>query len=155
MPKYSYEIKGHEKENISYKKFFEAFGHQGALLSLELFEKLSEEQKLSLCTVYFMAGKDKTVQILCPIISQEAVESSSNRRASAVIAMNKVMKHCKSKEFEPTSYISTTERSDLASLFGFNGEPTSANIGNTKFYQTERVQNQNVHAIDDGGKSLI
>ena len=154
MAKISYKLTSREKDNLDYKKIFEAFGHTGSLMSLELFESLSEEQKSSVCTVYFMLNPDRSAQVLCPVSSMDAVNSSKYKKANAIIAMNKVIKTCEKHNFSVDSYISSTPESDLAELYHFEGETTKAEVEGHTFYQTERVQNQNENMITKSGEDL-
>lgn len=147
MTKYDFEISCVKEENSVYKKIFDAFGHTGSLMNLEVFESLDEQQKKAVCNVYFMVNSDRTAQILCPVNSSENLDSPNGQKATSVIAVNKAIKTCEKYDFAVDCYISSTPKSDMAKIFHFDGDITSAEVEGCTFYQMEKAQNLNQNVL--------
>lgn len=141
MTKYTYKIKSCENQETPYKKIFEAFGHTGSLMNMEIFNSLSEEEKQSIGNVYFMLNEDRTAQIYAPFLTEE-ISGKSERTSTMVMALKTTLKTCKKYDFVPTSYISTNENSTLGEVFGFNGETTKETIGGVDFFETSFAQSK-------------
>lgn len=138
---YVYELKKYDGERTAvYKKIFNQFGHTGSLMEMRIFDKLSEEEKVELCNLVFMVNKDQS-HLLFPMIRNEEV-SSKEASVLSIYAMKHVTEHCSKFEVPASTFISLSENSGTAKVFGFEKIDVEENITGTTFYEFAKTQKQ-------------